>query len=306
MKRILEYTISDEFHNKTIEQFLKAMEFPHQAVVCLKKTPEGIRRNGVWAYVNEKLNAGDQLCLTLVEQISANESIAPIYVPLSIVYEDEDLLIVDKPANMPIHPSMNHHEGTLANGLMYYFQEKGEDFTFRCINRLDRDTSGLTIIAKHLLSGGILSRQVASRQIHRTYQAICSGLVDTSGTIHAPIARKEDSTIERCVDLSRGEDAITHYKRLAYDPMNDLSYVELHLETGRTHQIRVHMKHIGHPIIGDFLYNPDYRFCKRQALHSASLGFRHPITKEELYFTAPLPSDLCEHVSFDASDYQAF
>jgi len=291
MKRTLEYIITEQFHNKTIEQFLKMQEYPHQAIVQLKKTTEGILRNGVWAYVNEKLHTGDALRLTLIEEVT-DSSIQPIFVPLSIVYEDEDLLIIDKPANMPIHPSMNHHEGTLANGLMYYYKEKGLEFTFRCINRLDRDTSGLTIVAKHLLSGGILSRQVANREIKRTYHAICNGYVEDNGTIDAPIARTDGSTIERSVDFINGERAVTHFKRIAYDIEKDLSLVELHLETGRTHQIRVHMKHIGHPIIGDFLYNPDYRFCNRQALHSASLTFMHPITKKEMHFASPLPEDL--------------
>ena len=291
MERTLEYIISDEFHNKTIEQFLKAQEFPHQAIVQLKKTQEGILRNDIWAYVNEKLACGDLLKLHLVEDV-AESSIQPIYTPLSIVYEDEDLLVIDKPANMPIHPSMNHHEGTVANGLMYYFKEQGYDFTFRAINRLDRDTSGLTIVAKHLLSGGILSRQVSTKEIRRTYRAICTGMIPESGTIDAPIARVADSTIERCVDYDNGEWAVTHYKRVAYDNTKDLSLVELRLETGRTHQIRVHLKHIGHPIIGDFLYNPDYRFCERQALHSASLTFTHPITKKEMHFASPLPEDL--------------
>ncbi|MBP3677150.1 MAG: RluA family pseudouridine synthase, partial [Agathobacter sp.] len=280
-----------EFHNKTIEQFLKAQEFPHQAIVQLKKTTQGILRNGTWAYVNEKLANGDTLTLHLVEDV-APSSIEPLYVPLSITYEDEDLLVIDKPANMPIHPSMNHHEGTLANGLMYYFKEKGQEFTFRAINRLDRDTSGLTIVAKHLLSGGILSRQVSTKEIKRTYHAICQGCLPESGTIDAPIARVADSTIERCVDFEKGERAVTHFKRIAYDGEKNLSLVELRLETGRTHQIRVHLKHLGYPIIGDFLYNPDYTFCKRQALHSASLSFIHPITKKEMHFASPLPEDL--------------
>lgn len=291
MKRTLEYIITDEFHNKTIEQFLRAQEFPHQAIVQLKKTHQGILRNGVWAYTNEKLICGDLLCLHLIEEV--NEStILPLFVPLTILYEDEDLLVIDKPANMPIHPSMNHHEGTLANGLMYYYKEKGQDFTFRAVNRLDRDTSGLTLVAKHLISGGILSREISKKTIRRTYRAICKGLIPDFGTIDAPIARKDDSTIERCVDFEHGERAITHYKRLSYDEEKNLSLVELHLSTGRTHQIRVHLKYIGHPIIGDFLYYPDFKFCNRQALHSSSLSFIHPITKKEMHFASPLPEDL--------------
>lgn len=291
MKRRLYYTITDEFHNKTIEQFLKAQEFPHQAIVQLKKTPNGILLNEVWAYVNQKLTTGDHLILQLVEDIS-DTSIQAIPTELDILYEDEDLILINKPANMPIHPSMNHHEGTLANGLLHYYQRKGEDFTFRCINRLDRDTSGLTIVAKHLLSAGILSRQVSVRGISRTYLAIVDGKTDVCGTIDAPIGRVGGSTIERQVDHENGESAITHYRRLDYDEEKNLSLLELHLETGRTHQIRVHMKHIGHPIIGDFLYHPDYRYCKRQALHSASLEFTHPITKEKMHFAVSLPEDL--------------
>ena len=291
MERKLEYMITDEFHNKTIEQFLKAKEFPHQAIVQLKKTQEGILRNGVWAYVTEKLETNDKLELFLVED-SADTTIWPIPMEIPIVYEDEDLIIVDKPANMPIHPSMNHHEGTLANGLLYYYQAKGQEFTFRCINRLDRDTSGLTIVTKHLLSAGILSRQVSGREISRTYRAIVEGYTEDNGTIDAPIGRVDGSTIERQVDYEQGEHAVTHYKRLAYDEDKQLSLVELKLETGRTHQIRVHMKHIGHPIIGDFLYNPSYSYCNRQALHSAALEFIHPITKEKMHFASPLPEDL--------------
>lgn len=291
MERQLTYTITEEFHNKTIEQFLKAQDFPHQAIVQLKKTHEGILRNGTWAYVNEKLICGDILALHLVEDVTET-SIQPIHVDIPIIYEDEDLLILDKPANMPIHPSMNHHEGTLANGLLYYYQEKGQNFTFRCINRLDRDTSGLTIVAKHLLSAGILSRQVSGREISRTYHAIVQGLLPENGTIDAPIGRVDGSTIERHIDYENGERAITHFKKIAYDKKKDLSLVELHLETGRTHQIRVHMKHIGHPIIGDFLYNPDYTYCNRQALHSAALEFIHPITKKKMHFASSLPEDL--------------
>ena len=298
MERKLDYIITEEFHNKTIEQFLQSKQFPHQVIVQLKKTENGILRNHRWAYVNEKLVTGDHLHLHLIEE-ETDTSIQPIYVEIPIVYEDEDILIIDKPANMPIHPSMNHHEGTLANGLLYYFREKGEDFTFRCINRLDRDTTGLTIVAKHMLSAGILSRMVQNREIKRTYQAICQGFVPEEGTIDAPIARVHDSTIERCVDFEEGERAITHFKRLEYNEERELSLVELRLETGRTHQIRVHMKYLGHPILGDFLYNPDYRYINRQSLHSASLEFVHPVTTEKMHFSAPLHGDMKCILKFD-------
>ena len=291
MERKLEYIITDEFHNKTIEHFFKHLEFPHQAIVQLKKTHKGILRNGIWAYTSERLQKDDILSLHLIEDVPES-SVEPIHVPLNIIYEDEDLIVIDKTANMPIHPSMNHHEGTVANGLMYYFNKQGKDFTFRAINRLDRDTSGLTMVAKHLLSGGILSRQVSTKEIKRTYLAICQGKLPERGTIDAPIARVADSTIERCVNPETGEHAVTHFTRLAYDEEKNLSLAELQLETGRTHQIRVHLKHIGYPIIGDFLYNPNYTYCQRQALHSASLTFVHPITKKEMHFKSPLPKDL--------------
>ena len=291
MERKLEYLITEEFHNKTIEQFLKGQEFPHQAIVQLKKTSEGILLNNVWAYVNQKLSCGDILSLHLVEDVLPS-SIEPIYVPLNIVYEDEDLIVIDKPANMPIHPSMNHHDGTLANGLMYYFKEQGLDFTFRAVNRLDRDTSGLTMVAKHLLSGGILSRQISTKSIHRTYRAICQGKTPEVGTIDAPIARVEDSTIERCVDFEDGEHAVTHFTRLAYDAEKNLSLIALKLETGRTHQIRVHMASIGHPLLGDAVYGPKkcpFPKLEGQTLHAMILGFVHPTKDIYIETCAPLP-----------------
>lgn len=295
MTRILTYTMTDEmtdFENKiTIGDFLKKKGYSHPVMVQLKKTNEGIKRNGIWAYVNERLYSGDTLTITLEEKEEKSSAI-PVELEFSVLYEDEDLIAINKPANMPVHPSMNNYENTLANALAWYNQQAGISYPFRCLNRLDRDTTGLTIIAKNALSAGILSRQIATSQIHRSYCAICQGLVPESGTINAPIARKEGSTIERQVDFDHGETAITHYKRIAYDPKKNLSFVRLTLETGRTHQIRVHMKHLGFPLIGDFLYNPDDTWIKRQALHAEHLEFVHPITNKPMQLEAPLPEDL--------------
>ena len=291
MERKLLFTISAKDANLTIKDFLKRKGFSSQNIIELKKMHRSVLINDQWMHMNYKLKQEECLLIHIQEEES-NAKILPMDLPFPILYEDEDLVVINKPANMPIHPSMNHHEGTLANGLLHYYQSQGQEFTFRCINRLDRDTSGLTIVAKHLLSAGILSRQVSVRAISRTYRAIVQGEIPENGTIDAPIGRVNGSTIERYVDYLNGERAVTHYKRLSYDAENDLSLVELHLETGRTHQIRVHMKHIGHPIIGDFLYNPDYRFCNRQALHSAALEFVHPITKEKMHFASSLPEDL--------------
>ena len=201
---------------------------------------------------------------------------------------------------MPIHPSMNNYENTLGNAVAYYFKEKKEPFIFRCINRLDRDTSGLTILAKHYLSCGIMYDEMEQRRIDRTYYAIVlqntvcdapfSCELASKGTIDLPLGRKPDSAIERMVDLKDGDKAITHYRILATS--NGLCLLELHLDTGRTHQIRVHMQAIGHPLIGDFLYNPEDTHMTRQALHAGKLSFRHPITKEVLSFIAPMPEDM--------------
>ena len=192
---------------------------------------------------------------------------------------------------MPVHPSINNYTNTLANGLAWYYREQGKPFIFRCTNRLDRDTSGLTIIAKHMLSSNILSRMTVRHEIRREYLAIVRGSVQPAeGTISAPLSRKPGSVIERIVDFDHGERAVTHYH--VVEEKNGHSLVSLLLETGRTHQIRIHMKYLGFPLIGDYLYNPDMEYMQRQALHSCCLALSHPITGEKLEFHAPLPGDM--------------
>lgn len=288
MKRVLNYNITPKEDGMSIRDFLSAKGYSHAVLVQLKKTESGILRNGVWSYVTERLHTGDTLVIHLEENDSSQ--IVPVALPLTIIYEDADILVLDKPADMPIHPSMNHYDSTLANGVMHYFTAQGIPYTFRCVNRLDRDTTGLTVIAKHMLSSAVLSRAILHREIHRTYLAIAEGEVNASGTIDAPIARKPDSILERMVS-PKGESAVTHYKRIAFQ--NGLSLVALRLETGRTHQIRVHMKYIGHPLIGDFLYHPDSNQMARQALHSFHLAFTHPVSGAPMSFTAKLPEDMC-------------
>ena len=284
--RIFEYKITEEM---TIQKFLKAQGFSATVIRHLKETTEGILNNGVWARVHETLSVGDVLTLRLTEDESS-ENIVPVNLPLNIIYEDQDLLIINKSADMPIHPSQGNYDNTLANACAYYFEQKGEPFTYRCINRLDRDTTGLLILARHAYSASLLSTMVAKREIHREYRALVTGLLPEEGTVEAPIARVDGSTIEREVNFETGEFARTHFKRLEYK--NGYSLASLKLDTGRTHQIRVHMKHIGHPLPGDFLYNPDYSIIQRQALHSYRLTFTHPITKEVMDFVAPLPDDM--------------
>mgnify|MGYP004620775435 FL=1 len=289
MKRNFEYKISNAQAGMTIQEFLKYSGYSHAILVHLKKTPESILLNGIWEYMNTKLQTEDVLTVHLVEP-EGSANIVPTAEPLSVCYEDEDILVVNKPANMPIHPSVNHYENTLANAVCHYFADQGIPYTFRCANRLDRDTTGLTILAKHMLSSAILNQQVSDRKVHREYLAIVSGITEEAGIIDAPIGRKPGSTIERQVDFLHGEAAVTHYRRIAC--RDGLSLLLLKLETGRTHQIRVHMKYIGHPLIGDFLYHPDFSRIQRQALHSYRIRFDHPISKKELVLTAPLPVDM--------------
>ncbi|MBQ8038566.1 MAG: RluA family pseudouridine synthase [Lachnospiraceae bacterium] len=291
MKRHFKYIIPEEYNHTTISAFLKAKGYPHAVMVHLKKTPEGILLNGTWEYFNTLLKTGDILEIQLIE-LDSSEKIPPVYAPFSILYEDEDILVIDKPANMPIHPSLNHYENTLANAVCHYFASQNIPYTFRCVNRLDKNTTGLTIVAKHMLSSAILSQDVAVKNIEREYLAIVSGETDDSGTIDAPIGRKGASTIERQIDYENGERAVTHYRKI--DTKNGYTLLSLKLDTGRTHQIRVHMSSIGHPLIGDFLYHPTSMELPRQALHSHRLRFIHPITKETMEFTAPLPQDMAD------------
>lgn len=293
MNRLLRYQIDAPHSGMTIQDFLKSQGFSSQNIVELKKMPESVLINGEWVYMTRRLSTDEELIIHIQEN-EVSEKIPPVNLPLDIVYEDEDILVVNKPADMPIHPSLNNYENSLGNAVAYYYAQQNKPFVFRCVNRLDRDTSGLTVIAKHMVSAGILSSMLADKRssgMTREYLAIVRGtLTPTKGTIDAPIARKEESVIERIVDYERGENAITHYQVI--EQKNGHSLVSLQLETGRTHQIRVHMKHIGFPLIGDYLYNPDTEYISRQALHSHRLSFVHPISKELMTFTAPLPEDM--------------
>ena len=290
MERILHYEIKASDDSPTVACFLKRQGYSSANLTDLKKMPESILKNGVWEYMRSLLATGDILTVHIQENESS-PNIPPVELPLSIIYEDEDILVVNKPAGMPIHPSLNNYENSLANGLMWYYTEQGKPFIFRCTNRLDRDTSGLTVIAKHLISSSILSSMGARHEIKREYLAIVRGSVTPpSGTIDAPLARTGSSMIERKVDFKHGERAVTHYK--VVEEKNGHSLVSLILETGRTHQIRVHMQYLGFPLVGDYLYNPDMEYIHRQALHSWKLSFIHPITKKPMEFTAELPKDM--------------
>lgn len=290
MNRNIDYIIDEDNAGLRVEQFLRRKRYSGQNLSEIKRMPKSILVNGVHYYMRQELSTGDHLQVRICETQNS-EKIPPTKLPLDIIYEDEDLLVLNKPAGMPIHPSLNNYTNSIANALAYYFQSQGKPFIFRCCNRLDRDTSGLTIVSKHLVSGSILSDMTKYREVHREYLAIARGSVTPfEGTIQAPLGRKEGTIIERTVDWEHGEDAVTHYK--VVKEANGHSLVSLRLETGRTHQIRIHMKYLGYPLIGDYLYNPDMEYMTRQALHSHHMEFTHPITGEHMSFTAPLPEDM--------------
>ena len=304
MKRILTYPITESDSDQRIYDFLCHHGYSRHIRTWLKQHPGSVRLNGEEALFYFPLKNGDLLEISLEEE-HPSENIVPVDLPIHIIYEDEDLMVIDKPADMPVHPSIGNYENTLANAAAWYFHRQDIPFVFRCINRLDRDTTGLLILAKHMLSGAILSDQMKKRAIHRTYLAITEGKTDPAGTIDSPIGRTDQSLILRQVDHENGYSACTHYLQQCWHPktfypetlpvpQDGLSLVQLQLETGRTHQIRVHMTSIGHPLIGDTLYNPETALMNRQALHSYRLAFTHPVTGVSLEFTSPLPEDMAE------------
>lgn len=291
MDRILTYTITPQEDGIQVLEFLRSKGFSRHILTSMKPDKEALLVNGMRIGGRGILHAGDLFRVCVMETGSV-EGIVPTPLPLNILYEDEDILVLNKPADMPVHPSIGNYTNTLANAAAFYFQQKGMLCPFRCINRLDRDTSGALILAKNALSAAILSAQMRNREIRRTYLAVVCGVTPPSGTVSAPIGRVSDSVIQRQVDPEHGESAVTHYERLAV--RNDHSLLEIHLETGRTHQIRVHMGYIGHPLPADYLYHPVYDHFKRQPLHSFQLNFRHPLTGKDLCFTAPVPKDMAQ------------
>lgn len=290
MNRIFHYQITENEQGTTVLDFLRKKGFSRHILSSMKADKEALIRNGQRIGGREQLLAGDYFRVRLLETVDS-DGIIPVSMPLSILYEDEDILVINKPADMPVHPSIGNYTNTLANGVAAYLDAKDEHSPFRCINRLDRDTSGALILAKNAFSAAVLSTQMRNRQIRRTYLAVVEGITPPNGTISAPISRVDDSVIERHVDLLHGEPAVTHYERL--ETKNEHSLLEIHLETGRTHQIRVHMGYIGHPLPADYLYHPVYDCFKRQPLHSLQLEFRHPVTDKPMCLLAPVSEDMC-------------
>ena len=300
--RKIRYDITTEYDGMKISRFLQLKGYSEKNLTVLRGREETIYLNGRPVHMNETICQGD-LIEVYIPEIEELTDVIPVDIPIEVVYEDEDIIVINKPANMPIHPSRMHQDNSLANALAYYYKKNLCDgnydiwdnkFVFRCINRLDRDTTGLTIVAKHMVSAAILYNEMKCRDIRRTYYAIVEEAADNrltdSGIIDAPIGRVDEQGIARRVDYENGQPAVTHYEVI--DRVGDLALVQLKLETGRTHQIRVHMSHIGHPLIGDNIYNPRNSIMDRQALHAGELEFIHPITGEKLIIKADILEDM--------------
>ena len=294
---ILKYIIKENKH-QSINQILK-QEFKISARLQHKLiTSKQIFLNGnqVDSRILPQIN--DVITVNL-DFNAESKNIIPTQMSLNIVYEDEALLILDKPAGIAVHPSILHYTDSLANGVKYYFDSIGLKRKIRPVNRLDLNTSGLIVFAKNEYVQECLIQQMQNNEFKKEYLAIVHGVFEKAqGTISLPIARKENSIIERHIS-ENGQEAVTHYEVLKTS--NDLSLVHCTLQTGRTHQIRVHMSAIGHPLVGDTLYGPNFSdSITRQALHSYKISFIHPISHNPIIITSKLPEDM-EKVSYEIS-----
>lgn len=288
--------IKNKYDNKCVLDYLKKeLVLSRTQITRLKSLQEGIMVNGAHATVRRVLNCGDELEIALEDrEQDENPNLVPVDIPVDIIYEDEYIVAVNKSAGMPTHPTMYHYCDTLANALSYRYKEQGRPFVFRCVNRLDLDTSGVVLVAKDGRCASLLARDIAERRIVKEYLAVVCGLTEEKGEITSYIRRIGDSIIKRA-NFESGIDseyAKTVYKRVASDAENTLVHVFPH--TGRTHQIRVHFSGIGHPLVGDTLYGTASSEISRQALHAYSLGFRHPVTGKDLTLCAPIPEDICK------------
>lgn len=278
------FTVPEPNNGQTVKTFLRrACGITARSMTLLKYAGMGITRKGVELRAHDKVAAGDVLELTLPPD---KNEVLPIKGALDILYEDDYLLLVDKPPFMPVHPTKVHQTDTLANLVSCYQQERGESYTFRALNRLDKDTSGCVLIAKDRIAYSLTLPSV-----EKSYVAVCEGIITEAGTVDAPIALAEDSKIRRCV-RGDGAHAVTHYRPLACG--NDHTLLEMKLETGRTHQIRCHMSYIGHPLAGDDMYGGSLRYIDRQALHCRKMQFIHPVIVEEMTFDTGTPQEFTD------------
>ena len=304
MSELLSLTVSPEEAGQRLDAYLASVtELTRSAAVRLIEE-ELVTVNGTSPNKKEKVKAGDTVTVSLPEP--EPDVAVPQNIPLDIIYEDEDILVVNKPCGMVVHPAAGNPDGTLVNAILYHCGDSlsgiGGVLRPGIVHRIDKDTSGLLVVAKNDAAHLSLSDQLKVHRVSRVYHAIAIGnLRQDSGTVDAPIGRHP--TDRKRMAVLRGADAhareaVTHYRVL--ERFDGLCHVECHLETGRTHQIRVHMSSLGHPLLGDPVYGgANHRFCQShpalihgQCLHAAELSLIHPRSGEEMHFTCPLPEDI--------------
>ncbi len=285
----IDYTVTEDYDNKKVLSVLKGKMRISSRLINRLKTSNGILLNNEPIRTIDYMHTGDTV--SVIIDFVEETDIEPEDRPLSILYEDDSFLAVDKGPNTLVHPTTKQATGTLAHFVMAHFSKQGLAIKIRPINRLDKDTSGIVLFAKNPYVQEQIIWQMKNNKVLKSYLGIVHGTFETEeGKIDLPIARKESSIIERVIDDS-GDEAVTRYKTL--EKFNDYSLVQFILETGRTHQIRVHSSAMGHPIIGDWLYsNTSTNLIERQALHAHILAFDHPITGERITITAPIPEDI--------------
>ena len=277
-----EFTVTPADDGITLKSFLRRIcGLSARSMKVIRYGGGSISHNGTELRAHDILHQSDTVKVRLPRE--EQSEIVPIEGKLDVLFEDDRLLIVNKPPDMPVHPTKIHQLDTLANIVMYNQHKRGERYPFRALNRLDKDTSGIVILAKDRIAYNMVFST-----IRKTYAAVCEGIITEGGTIDLPIGAAPDSKIQRCV-REDGVRAITHYEPLhAYEHH---TLCRVWLETGRTHQIRCHMSAIGHPLAGDTLYGGNLDLFQRQALHCRSVTLPHPITKELIELTAPYPED---------------
>ena len=277
----INFKVNEDYDKKLVKEFLRRKcEVSSTLLRQLKLIDNGITRNGEHIRAVDTVNVGDEIVITLPEE---KNDITPVNLPIDILYEDEHIIIFDKAPFMAVHPVHGHIDDTLANAAAYYAKTHGELWTFRAINRLDRDTSGTLLAAKNAYAAARLPKTVKKK-----YIAVCEGTIENGGTVDAPIRLKEGHSIQREVGEG-GVRAVTHYKPIEWG--NNHTLVEFDLETGRTHQIRVHMSYLGYPLAGDDMYGGSRALINRQALHCGEVSFIHPITNEFMRVESQLPKE---------------
>lgn len=289
---VLKYIVQDDKYH-TVKEVIKSYYNISDRLLTKLKKNKHILLNNSFSNINSIIKLGDEIQINLdFEEESSN--IIPKQMALDILFEDDSLIIINKSSNMAIHPSILHFENSLSNGLKYYFNSKNIKKKIRPVNRLDKDTSGIVVFAKNEYIQESLIKQMKSHDFKKEYYAILEGFIENKKQkIIAPISRKQNSIIEREVS-EKGDFAVTHLELIKNFEYNNtkLAFVKFILETGRTHQIRVHSKYINHPILGDSLYGNSSILISRQALHAYKIDFIHPITKKNMEIIAPIPDDI--------------